>query len=127
MRASNHMSGNRKIFVTLNETIGSNVTFGDGSKISMKGKRNTLIRLKDGRHNLINDIFYVPNIKNNILSLGKLLEKNYKVDLKNRCCAIRDVLKNLIEKVPMRKNRMFLLNINNDVAKCVKARVGDSS
>ena len=68
--ASNHMCGRKDMFVELNESISRNVSFGDDSIIAVKGKGNILIRLKDGRHQFISNVYYVPNMKSNILSLG---------------------------------------------------------
>ena len=42
-------------------------------------------------------------------------------------CLIKDHPNNLITKVPITRNRMFLLNIQNDVAKCIKACSRDLS
>ena len=69
------MCGRRSLFVELNESVSGNVSFGDDTKISVKGKGNILIRAKDGSHQLISNVYYVPNMKSNILSLGQLLEK----------------------------------------------------
>jgi len=41
--------------------------------------------------------------------------------MKNLSLSIKDGKNNIITKVPMLKNRMFLLNIENDVAKCLNA------
>ena len=64
-------------------------------------------------------------MKNNILSLGQLLEKGYDILLKENNLSIRNNMGNLIAKVPMLGNRMFFLN--NDIVKCFKACYKDLS
>ena len=125
--ASYHMCGNKKLFVDLDKNMNGKVTFGNSSGVSVKGKGNILIRLKNGDHNFISSVYYVPNMKNNILSLGQLMEKVYTIIMKDGFLNLRDSCDNLIAKVPMTKNRMFIIKIQSDVAKCLKAFVGDSS
>ena len=125
--ASNHMCGERRMFVELNQMVKGNVSFGDESKIPVEGKGKILIRLKNGGHQFISNVYFVPNMKNNILSLGQLLEKGYDIHLKENNLFLRDDKSNLIAKVPMTKNRMFLLNIQHDVPKCLKACYNEPS
>ena len=115
------------MFVDLDESISGNVSFGDNSKTLVKAKGKILIRLKDGRHEFISNVYYVPNMKNNILSLEKLLAKGYDTHMKYSILSIKDERNNLITKVPMSRNMMFLLNIQNDVTKCLKAYYIDAS
>ena len=75
----------------------------------------------------MSNVYYVPSMKSNILSLGQLLEEDYEIEIKNRSLFLRDGKKNLIAKVPMTSNRMFLLDIQTNVAKCLKACVKDPS
>lgn len=67
----------------------------------MKGKGKILIRLENGRHEFIPNLFYVPKMKNSILSLGQLIEKGYDIHMKDYSLWIRDQRQNLIANVPM--------------------------
>lgn len=86
----------------------------------MKGKVKILIGSKNGNHEYVSNVYNVPNMKNNILSFGQLLEKGYDIHLKDHNLSIRDQINNLIAKVPMTSNRMFALNIHNDADKMPK-------
>ncbi|GKC69214.1 retrovirus-related pol polyprotein from transposon TNT 1-94 [Tanacetum coccineum] len=80
--ANNHMTGEEDLFVEMEQSKG-NVKFGDESKAPVKGKGKILIRAKDGSHQYILDVYNVPNLKSNILSVGQLLEKNYDIHFKD--------------------------------------------
>ncbi|GJX61627.1 hypothetical protein Tco_0294527 [Tanacetum coccineum] len=118
--ASNHMTGEEDLSVEMEKSKG-NVNLGDESKASVKGKGKILIRAKDGSRQYILDVYNVPNLKSNILCVGQLLEKNYDIHFKERSATIRNQEGKLIAKVPMTKNRMFILNIQHDEAKCLKS------
>ncbi|XP_034910967.1 uncharacterized protein [Populus alba] len=120
-RASNHMYGQRGLFSDLDETIQGLITLGDTSKVPVKGKDNIPIKLKNGDHSYIANVYYVPAIKHNILSIGQLIEKGYTLYTKNCHMIVKYYNGRLIAYVKMSKNRMFLLNIQYDAAKCLSA------
>jgi len=68
-RASNHMCEDKNKFMELDEAITDNVNFTDHSKVAIKGKCMILIKLKDESYQFIGDVYYIPTMKNNILSL----------------------------------------------------------
>ena len=65
-------------------------------------------------------------MKNNLLSLGQLLEKGYIIHMNDCCLCIKDQKKTLIAKVQMTKNWMFLLNVQVDNVMCLNANIKDS-
>ena len=48
------------MFVELDKSKSGHVTFENDSKILVKGKGKILIRLKNGKHQFISDVYFVP-------------------------------------------------------------------
>ncbi|KAJ6902219.1 Retrovirus-related Pol polyprotein from transposon TNT 1-94 [Populus alba x Populus x berolinensis] len=115
------MCGYRELFGDLDETKQGLVTFGDTTKVPFKGKGNIPVKLKNGDSSYIADVYYVPAIKQNLISLGQLLERGYSFYSKNCHLTIRDNNGRLMAYVKMSKNRMFPLNIQYDATRCLSA------
>jgi len=110
------MCGDKDKFIEFDEAIRGNVTFAGHSKVSIKEKYMILIKLKDGSYQFIGDVYYIPTVKSNMLSLGQLLKKEYEIKMKDRILTLLDIKKAMIAKVDITKNRMLLLNIETDVS-----------
>lgn len=78
----------------------SKVKFADNSMISAKGIGKVFIKRRDGVQTCISDVLYVPNMKNNFLSLGQLVEKGYSLTVEKNQMEIFDVNHRLILKAP---------------------------
>lgn len=78
-----------KIFVELNELV-EGKKFRRIAQVQIKEKGRIPIHLKGGRHQYISNVYYVPKMKSNILSLGQLLQKGYDILMKNSSLPIRD-------------------------------------
>ncbi|KAH7571345.1 hypothetical protein JRO89_XS04G0027100 [Xanthoceras sorbifolium] len=71
---SNHMSGNKKLFSKMDESYRDSVKLGNNSSLRVMGKRNIRIEVNGVMH-CITEVFYVPELKSNLISLGQLQEK----------------------------------------------------
>ena len=108
---SNHMSGRKELFSQLDETVCGEVNFGNKSKVLVMGKGNINIKSKDGTNVTVADVFFVPGLFWNLLSVGQLSERGHKVHIENGVCTIKGVNDKLITMVQMMKNRMFPLTL----------------
>ena len=72
------------------------------------GKGNVRICVKGSTH-VITEVFYIPELKNNLLSIGQLQEKNLAILIQNNVCKIYHPMKGLIMQTNMSANRMFVL------------------
>ncbi|KAM2112046.1 hypothetical protein ACFX1R_014604 [Malus domestica] len=116
--ASNHMCGKKKFFAKLkNEAYGS-VSLGDSLKLPVEGKGKIKIIQKDGKEEYISDTYYIAGMKNNILSIGQLLQKGYIIHMEDMFLTLRYARRKLITRVQMSKNRMFPLKLNTKIGSC---------
>jgi len=125
--ASNHMCGDAHFFKDLAKVEVGDVFFGDDSKVAVKGRGTIWYLQKDGRVGEIRDVYYVPNLKSNILSMGQLMEKGYSVPMKDRALDLKDKFGRLIACVEMKKNRMYKLELKIIQEKCLKLDVQDET
>ena len=95
------------MFDKLSKIEAGHVSFGDASKVMVKGQGTICFSQKNGRIGTIRDVYYVPDLKTNILSMGQLMEKGYSVIMKDRVLELRDKLGYLITRVEMKQNRMY--------------------
>ncbi|RVX18179.1 Retrovirus-related Pol polyprotein from transposon RE1 [Vitis vinifera] len=86
---TNHMTNNQDLFRELDRTTISKVRIGNGEYIPVKGKGTVAIESQTGLK-LIYDVLFVPDIDQNLLSVGQLVEKEFKVYFEDRNCIIKD-------------------------------------
>jgi len=124
---SNHMTGHREWFVNIDDKVKRKIKFANNSSITVEGIRKVMIQRKDGQHSFINDVLYVPNMKNNLLSLGQLLEKGYSMQMEDSQLKMLDSNRRLILKAPLSRNRIFKIGIQIVEFQCLAASISDES
>ena len=121
------MTRKKELSIDLVESVRDNVIFDDNSKISVQDKGNVLIKLKHGNHDFILNVYYVPNLHRNLLSLSQLLQKNCNVDMKNHYLTLWDTHHNLITYVKISYGRILFFHFQHDILKCFSSIIHGNS
>ncbi|XP_050888669.1 uncharacterized protein LOC127093811 [Lathyrus oleraceus] len=108
---STHMTGRKDWFVQINQAAESKVKFTDDTTLSAEGVGDVLIGKRNGGHSRIKDVLYILGIKCNLLSIGQLLERGYKIRLEDKILRVLDSNGVLILKAPMTANRTFKVEL----------------
>ncbi|CAD6255874.1 unnamed protein product [Miscanthus lutarioriparius] len=77
--ASNHMTGDRAKFRDIDSTVSGKVTFGDGSTVDIHGRGSILFQGVSRDQWVLYDVYYIPKLKSNLVSLGQLTEIGHRV------------------------------------------------
>ena len=107
------MCGDENLFKELTKVDAGHVSFGDASKVAVKGRGTIWYLQKNNRVGEIRDVYYVPDLKSNILSMGQLMEKGYSVLMKDRVLYLKD--------------RMYKLDLKIVQERCLKLDVKDEA
>jgi transposase InsO family protein len=110
---SNHMTGNRELLSSIDSSISSNITLGNDYLVKVQGRGTVPILTKQNVKKDISNVYHVPDLKHNLLSVGQLIEKGYKVLFEGISCKIYDKKpsRKWISEIYMTPNRMFPLTL----------------
>ena len=105
---SNHMCGDRTVFSWLDDSFRQLVRLGNNTRMNVMGKGSVKLHLNEITLT-VTEVYYVPELKNNLLSVGQFQEKDLEILIKGGVCKIYHPHKGLIMKTNMSANRMFIL------------------
>ncbi|XP_066361284.1 uncharacterized protein [Miscanthus floridulus] len=88
--ASNHMTGSKAAFSELDDDVTGTVKFGDGSRVAIRGRDTIIFRCQNGGHRTLMDVYYIPQLRSSIISIGQLEERSSEVLIKDGVLKIRD-------------------------------------
>ncbi|KAH1097571.1 hypothetical protein J1N35_014492 [Gossypium stocksii] len=75
---TNHMVSDESMFKEIDRSFSSRIRVRNGHIIEAKGKGDVQVSTPVGAKVII-DVLFIPNIDQNLLSVGQLVEKNYSV------------------------------------------------
>ena len=105
---SNHICGDRTMFNWLDDRFRQLVRLGNNTRMNVMGKGSVKLHLNEIILT-ITEVYYVLELKNNLLSVGQFQEKGLAILIKGGVCKIYHPHKGLIIKTNMSVNIMFIL------------------
>jgi hypothetical protein len=68
--ATHDMTGRREFFTELDSDVRGSVKYGDASGVEIKGVSSVIFTAESGEHRLLTGVYYIPALRNSIISLG---------------------------------------------------------
>lgn len=125
--ASNHMTGNESYFKDIDETILGKVRFGDDSRIDIKGNGFILFITESGSKKILADVYFIPELKSNIISLDQATESGCEVRMKEHYLMLHDKDGKLITKKKRSRNRLYKVLMDITETRCLNVTVESES
>jgi len=126
--ATNHMTGCRESLASLDDSVRGAVRFGDGSRVEICGIGAVTIAGKNTDHRVLTDVYYIPSLRCNIVSLGQLEEANCRVEIDRGVMTVYERRKgqlNLLIKAE-RKNRLYVMSVNLTSPICLLSKMDEA-
>ena len=126
--ASNHMTGDERYFRILDDTITGKVKFGDDSRIDIKGKGSIEFIDRNGETRMMEEVYYIPDLKSNIISLGQATESGCGKRLRGEYLTMHDREGKLLVKALRARNRLYKVRMGLKEELCLHSTMlGDSN
>lgn len=105
--ASNHMTGDKRYFASLDSTVTGKVRSGDDSRIDIRGKGTIVFIDLNGKIRKMTDVYFIPGLRSNIISLGQATEAGCDIRLKEDHLTMVDREGKLLVKTERGPNRLY--------------------
>ena len=103
------MCGMKEYFSDSDESFKDSVNLANNSSMVVIGKGNVRLQV-NGIVQIITRVFYVSELKNNLLSIGQLQEIGLTILFQSGKCKVFHPKRGLIKEMKMSSNRMFILH-----------------
>lgn len=118
--ASNHMTGRRDIFSELDTGTYGTMKLGDGSEVQIERRGTILFQCRNGEHLTLSQVYYIPRLRSNIVSLGQRDEV-----VRHGFLSLRDPAGRLLARVQRNKGRLYVLHLSLARPACLMASGND--
>ena len=110
--ASSHMTGIKSYFNTIDENIRGVIRFGDESSVVYEWKGSISVCDSNGKELNLDGVLFVPTLRVNILSIGKLDGDGYTSTLGGGILSIFDNRGEVFAKIRKSRGSMYLIELS---------------
>nr|CAE04466.3 OSJNBa0029L02.7 [Oryza sativa Japonica Group] len=121
------MTGARSAFAELDTGVVGTVKFGDGSVIDIQGRRSMVLKCKNGYHRSLDAVYFIPKLRKNIVSVGRLDARGYDALIWGGVFTLRDPEGLLLTKVYRDNSYLYVLKLNIASPVCLAASGGETA
>ncbi|XP_017431733.1 uncharacterized protein LOC108339095 [Vigna angularis] len=104
---STHMTGRKDWFVRIQGATQGKIQFANDRSLNAEGSGRVVLRDAEGKEVIIEEVLYVPRLKTNLISLGKLLQKGYVMKIENNNISIFNQHKRIVVQAKLSQNMTF--------------------
>ena len=117
--ASNHMTGDKRYFSKLDDTVTGKVRFGDDSRIDIRGKGTISFVDLNGESRIMTDVYFIPELRSNIISPGQATEAGCDIRLRGELLTMHDQNNKLLITAKRSKNRLYKVRMGVKTTTCL--------
>jgi hypothetical protein len=125
--ATHHITDQCELFNEIDSDVRGSIKFGDASSVEIKGVGSVIFVAEFGEHILLTRVYYIPALRNSIISLGQLNESGLRVEIKDGVMRIWDHHHRLLTKVTKGTNRLYVFNMQVAQPLCLAAHRDDEA
>ncbi|XP_076901411.1 uncharacterized protein LOC143555801 [Bidens hawaiensis] len=108
---SNHMISSLENFIEMNESFKSTVKLGDKKPLKVEGKGTVIMFIEGDDFKVLENVYYVPSLEYNLLSVGQFMRKGYSVLFEDGFCSVRNnSTRKRVIRAPVANNNMFMVD-----------------
>lgn len=101
--------------------------FGDGSTVKIEGKGSIVFKCKNGEERTLNEVYFIPTLRSNIISLGQLSEVGYRIVLNDNYLWVYESQARLLMKINRSYKRLYKLIIETVKPVCLLSKIEEVS
>jgi hypothetical protein len=95
--------------------------------VEINGVGSVVFTAKTSEHRLLTSVYYIPALRNSIISLGQLDENGSRAEIEHGVLQIWDRHRRLLAKVNRGANRLYILHVQVAQPVCLAARRDDDA